>query len=166
MIISQPKPSFLGVVFDVDHNFEGPRAPKARLDTAKEKLCSKKTHPLTFLAALTVYHFRTLCGARKEPPKAGPDLGWGWQLYFMVLCAAALHYAVCGVCVSYFMTYRTPLYINDDHSTPHTTKVPYVHALRWTPPSTGRLTPVMIRPWGEQRNATASPSCFLLGQRQ
>ena len=29
VIISQPKTSFLGVVFDVDHDFEGPRAPKA-----------------------------------------------------------------------------------------------------------------------------------------
>ena len=27
--ISQPKISFLGVVFDVDHDFEGPRAPKS-----------------------------------------------------------------------------------------------------------------------------------------
>ena len=33
MIISQPKTSFLGVVFDVDHDFEGPRAPKAHPDT-------------------------------------------------------------------------------------------------------------------------------------
>ena len=32
--------------------------------------------------------------------------------------------------------------------------------MRCTPPSTGRLTPVMIRPAGEQRKATASPSCF------
>ena len=27
VIISQPKTSFLGVVFDVDHDFEGPREP-------------------------------------------------------------------------------------------------------------------------------------------
>ena len=33
VIISQPKTSSLGVVFDVDHDFEGPRAPKAHLDT-------------------------------------------------------------------------------------------------------------------------------------
>ena len=32
MIISQPKTSFLGVVFDGDHDFEGPRSPKAHLD--------------------------------------------------------------------------------------------------------------------------------------
>ena len=33
MIISQPKTPFLGVVFDGDHDFEGPRFPKAHLDT-------------------------------------------------------------------------------------------------------------------------------------
>ena len=32
-IISQPKPPFLGVVFDWNHDFEGPRFPKAHLDT-------------------------------------------------------------------------------------------------------------------------------------
>ena len=37
VIISQPKTSFLGVVFDVDHDFEGPRAPKAHLDTVLDK---------------------------------------------------------------------------------------------------------------------------------
>ena len=37
MIISQQKTSFLGVVFDVDHDCEGPRAPKAHLDTVKYK---------------------------------------------------------------------------------------------------------------------------------
>ena len=37
MIIIQPKTSFLGVVFDVDHDFEGPRAPKAHLDIVKYK---------------------------------------------------------------------------------------------------------------------------------
>ena len=34
------------------------------------------------------------------------------------------------------------------------------YTLMCTPPSTGRLTPVMIRPAGEQRKAHASPSCF------
>ena len=38
MIISQPKKSFLGVVFYVDHDFEGPRAPKAHLDTVNRNL--------------------------------------------------------------------------------------------------------------------------------
>ena len=33
MILSQPKTSFLGVVFDGDHDFVGPRSPKAHLDT-------------------------------------------------------------------------------------------------------------------------------------
>ena len=38
VIISQPKTSFLGVVFDVDHDFEGLRAPKAHLDTVNINL--------------------------------------------------------------------------------------------------------------------------------
>ena len=33
VIISQPKTSFLGVGLDGDHDFEGPRSPKAHLDT-------------------------------------------------------------------------------------------------------------------------------------
>ena len=37
VIISQPKTSFLVVVFDGDHDFEDPRAPKAHLDTVKYK---------------------------------------------------------------------------------------------------------------------------------
>ena len=37
MIIIKPKTSFLGVVFDMDHDFEGPRAPKAHLDTVLDK---------------------------------------------------------------------------------------------------------------------------------
>ena len=38
VIIIQPKTSFLGIVFDVDHDFEGPRAPKAHLDTVNRNL--------------------------------------------------------------------------------------------------------------------------------
>ena len=38
VIISQPKTSFLGVVFDVDHDSEGPRAPKAHLNTVNTNL--------------------------------------------------------------------------------------------------------------------------------
>ena len=37
MIISHPKTSFLGVVSDGDHDFEGPRGPKAHLDTVLTK---------------------------------------------------------------------------------------------------------------------------------
>ena len=37
VIISQTKTLFLGVVFDVDHDFEGFRAPKAHLDTVLNK---------------------------------------------------------------------------------------------------------------------------------
>ena len=36
-MIIQPKTSFLRVVFDGAHDFEGPRAPKAHLDTVKYK---------------------------------------------------------------------------------------------------------------------------------
>ena len=32
-MISEPKTSFLGVVFDGDYDFEGPRSPKAHLGT-------------------------------------------------------------------------------------------------------------------------------------
>ena len=45
VIISQPKTSFLGVVFDVDHDFEGPRAPKAHLDTVNRNLSHHLGHP-------------------------------------------------------------------------------------------------------------------------
>ena len=37
MIISQTKTPFLGVVFNGDHDFEGPRSLKAHLDTVKYK---------------------------------------------------------------------------------------------------------------------------------
>ena len=37
-MISQPIFRFLGVVFDEDHDFEGPRAPKAHLDTVNRNL--------------------------------------------------------------------------------------------------------------------------------
>ena len=53
MILSQPKNPFLGVVFDVDHDFEGPRAPKAHLDTAKEKVGSEKTPRLICRSVIT-----------------------------------------------------------------------------------------------------------------
>ena len=36
-MISQTKTLFLGVVFDGDHDFDGPRSPKARLHTVKYK---------------------------------------------------------------------------------------------------------------------------------
>ena len=45
MIISQPKTSFLAVVFDVDHDFEGPRAPKAHLDTVNRNLLDHLGRP-------------------------------------------------------------------------------------------------------------------------
>ena len=47
VIISQPKTSFLGVVFDVDHDFEGPRAPKAHLDTVNRNLSHHLAPPFT-----------------------------------------------------------------------------------------------------------------------
>ena len=45
MIISQPKTSFLGVVFDGDRDFEGPRAPKAHLDTVNTNLLDQLAAP-------------------------------------------------------------------------------------------------------------------------
>jgi hypothetical protein len=37
VIIIQPKHTFLGVIFDEGHDFEGRRAPKAHLDTVLTK---------------------------------------------------------------------------------------------------------------------------------
>ena len=51
MIISQPKIPFLGVVFDVDHDFEGPRAPKAHLDTVNRNLLHHLAPPFNVGAA-------------------------------------------------------------------------------------------------------------------
>ena len=45
VIISQPILRFLGVVFDVDHDSEGPRAPKAHLDTVMTTLSSHLGRP-------------------------------------------------------------------------------------------------------------------------
>ena len=45
VIISKPKTSFLGVVLDGDHDFEGPRAPKAHLGTVKYKPVETPGHP-------------------------------------------------------------------------------------------------------------------------
>ena len=42
VIISQPIFRFLGVIFDEDHDFEGPRSPIAHLDTVLRNLLS---HP-------------------------------------------------------------------------------------------------------------------------
>ena len=41
-----PKTSLLGVVFDGDHDFEGPRAPKAHSDTGKYKPVESPAPPL------------------------------------------------------------------------------------------------------------------------
>ena len=45
MIISQPIFRFLGVIFDRDHDFEGPRSPKAHLDTVLRNLSSHLRRP-------------------------------------------------------------------------------------------------------------------------
>ena len=45
MLISQPKTSFLGVGFDGDHDFEGPRVPKAHLDTVNTNLSHQVAPP-------------------------------------------------------------------------------------------------------------------------
>ena len=47
MIISQPKTSSLGVVFDVDHDSEGPRGPKAHLGTVNRNLSHHLGRPFT-----------------------------------------------------------------------------------------------------------------------
>ena len=45
VIISQPILRFLGVIFDRDHDFEGPRSPKAHLDTVLRNLSSHLRRP-------------------------------------------------------------------------------------------------------------------------
>ena len=50
MIISQPKTSFLGVVFDGDRDFEGPRAPKAHLDTVNTNILDHLAPPRTTIS--------------------------------------------------------------------------------------------------------------------
>ena len=45
-MISQPIFRFLVAVFDVDHDFEGPRGPKAHLDTVLAKPVTPPGHPL------------------------------------------------------------------------------------------------------------------------
>ena len=45
MIIRKPKLRLGGVVFDGDRDFEGPRSPKAHLDTVKYKPTAPRGHP-------------------------------------------------------------------------------------------------------------------------
>ena len=54
LITSQPKNMFLGVVFDGDHGFEGPRAPKAHLDTVNTNLSHqpRQTRMVGFISNL------------------------------------------------------------------------------------------------------------------
>ena len=47
VIISQPIFRFLGVIFDGDHDFEGPRSPSAHLDTVLRNLSSLLGRPFT-----------------------------------------------------------------------------------------------------------------------
>ena len=67
VIISQPIFRFLGVIFDGDHDFEGPRSPIAHLDTVL-----RKRHLGT---PFTLYHG---CGMGitdqlfSAPPRPGP----------------------------------------------------------------------------------------------
>ena len=53
------------MVFDVDHDFEGPRAPKAHLDTIKEKVGSEKTPPLDMVLCVGRTHAVSGCVAVK-----------------------------------------------------------------------------------------------------
>ena len=50
VIISQPILRFLGVIFDRDHDFEGPRSPKAHLDTVLSKPVTPLGHPPYYIA--------------------------------------------------------------------------------------------------------------------
>ena len=68
VIISQPKTSFLGVVFDVDHDFEGPRAPKAHLDTVNRNLLDHLRRPFSSLCMLLA----TLSISKHVPPSVWP----------------------------------------------------------------------------------------------
>ena len=47
ILISRKTTSFLGVVFDVDHDFEGPRASKAHLDTVNTNLSHHLRRPFS-----------------------------------------------------------------------------------------------------------------------
>ena len=53
MIIIQTKTSFLGVVFDVDHDSEGPRAPKAHPDAVLTNLSRRLGRPFTVLSGFS-----------------------------------------------------------------------------------------------------------------
>ena len=48
----------LGVVFDVDHDFEGPRAPKAHLDTVLTKTVTPPAQALYALLRVAVRYVR------------------------------------------------------------------------------------------------------------
>ena len=77
MIISQPKTSFLGVVFDGDHDFEGPRAPKAHLGTVNTNLTHHLSRPrITTLAVLL-----QSCPTLAQVPPGGGLLLLGFALF-------------------------------------------------------------------------------------
>ena len=59
VIISQPKNSFMGVIFDVDHDFEGPRSPRAHLGTVLRNLSSHLRRP--FRLQLAVMQLVKVC---------------------------------------------------------------------------------------------------------
>ena len=87
MIISQPKTSFLGVVFDGDHDFEGPRAPKARLDTVNANLSHHLGTPRTHkpardlleqrLVAAIGFTAQSYLGAHRVAARGARILGGG-----------------------------------------------------------------------------------------
>ena len=70
VIISQQKTSFLGVVFDGDHDFEGPRAPNAHLDTVNRNLSHHLRRP--FILASTLNGAKFFCDKFVE--MCGSDL--------------------------------------------------------------------------------------------
>ena len=96
MITIQLKTSFLGVVFDGDHDFEGPRASKAHLDTVKYKPTAPPALALPARESVrdgnyvccTYYPRKILYGERdhsgfpfpgRDPTNQGPDPRAGSQ---------------------------------------------------------------------------------------
>ena len=81
VIKSQPKTSFLGSVFDVDHDFEGPRAPKAHLDTVKYKPIESPAPPL-YAAGEGTFNFAP--GTQKVLSPSHPLQSYGLRMFCCV----------------------------------------------------------------------------------
>ena len=60
VIFIQPEIPFLGVIFDEDHDFEGPRAPRAHLDTVLTKNLSHHLRRLPLMFNCRTRYFTHL----------------------------------------------------------------------------------------------------------